>query len=225
LPDTLNAGLTAQGVSPADANAVAAIPPVGVVFAAFLGYNPIQKLLGDDVLNGLPQQNADTLTGRQFFPHLISGPFHDGLLVVFTLAIVMSFAASALSLVRQKPVAAVPAPAGRVPRPGHRIPFVHGRIRGPGGAGVSAVLTLLDSGGARRVWAFSEPDGSYTISAPRAGTYVLLATARGHLPHAATVDLAPGLLRHDAALDHELNHAPNATIDALSNTARRGDLT
>ncbi|HVE24230.1 MAG TPA: MFS transporter [Sporichthya sp.] len=215
LPDTLHSGLTAQGVSPADADAVAAIPPVGVVFSAFLGYNPIQELLGDDVLNGLPQQNAETLTGRQFFPHLISGPFHDGLLVVFTLAIVMSFAAAALSLVRPRPVTVdagavtppdsfIPAePTPGTPRRNQRIALVHGRISGPGGHGVSAVLHLLDTGGARRVWAFSGPDGAYTLSAPTRGTYVLVATAPGHRPHAATVELAPGLLRHDATLARE----------------------
>jgi MFS family permease len=209
LPDTLHSGLTAQGVSASDADAVAAIPPVGVVFSAFLGYNPIKELLGDDVLNGLPQENADTLTGRLFFPHLISGPFHDGLLVVFTLAIVMSLAAAVLSLIRPKPVTVDAGlvtppdsfiPAESVPGPTARVALVHGNIRGPGGTGVSAVLHLLDSSGVRRVWAFSGPDGAYTLSAPTPGSYVLVATTPGHRPHAATVQVAPGVLRHDATL-------------------------
>ncbi|WP_442911032.1 MFS transporter [Kitasatospora sp. NBC_01266] len=100
LPHTLTAGLTAQGVPPADAHAVAALPPVGTLFAAFLGYNPVQQLLGPHVLAGLPAANAQTLTGRQFFPQLISGPFHDGLVVVFSLAIAMSLVAAAASLPR-----------------------------------------------------------------------------------------------------------------------------
>jgi hypothetical protein len=239
LPDTLQSGLTAQGVSPADADAVAAIPPVGVVFYAFLGYNPVQELLGDDVLNGLPQQNADTLTGRQFFPHLISGPFHDGLLVVFTLAIVMSFAAAALSLVRPKAVSVdaglvtppdsfIPAePTRGTPRPASRIALIHGRISGPGGHGVSAVLHLLDGGGTRRVWAFSGPDGAYTVSAPTAGTYVLVATAPGHRPHAATVELTPGLRRHDATLARERagqRDAATGMNGVTRNHVGRGDL-
>jgi MFS family permease len=103
LPHTLTSGLTAQGVPLANAQTVAALPPVGTLFAAFLGYNPIQQLVGPQVLNSLPAANAHTLTGREFFPHLISGPFHDGLIVVFTLAIVMSLIAAAACLIRDKP--------------------------------------------------------------------------------------------------------------------------
>ncbi|MFJ2191840.1 MFS transporter [Kitasatospora sp. NPDC087861] len=103
LPHTLSSGLTAQGVSAGDASAIAALPPVGTLFAAFLGYNPIQQLLGPHVLGQLPAANAQTLTGREFFPQLISGPFHDGLVVVFWLAIAMSLVAAAASLVRERP--------------------------------------------------------------------------------------------------------------------------
>jgi MFS family permease len=103
LPHTLTTGLTAQGVPLHDASAVAALPPVGTLFAAFLGYNPIQELLGPRVLNQLPAANAHTLTGRQFFPNLISGPFHTGLVVVFSLAIAMSLIAAAACLVRERP--------------------------------------------------------------------------------------------------------------------------
>ena len=100
LPHTLSSGLAAQGVPAASASAIAALPPVGTLFAAFLGYNPIQQLLGPQVLGQLPAANAHTLTGREFFPNLISGPFHDGLVVVFWLAIVISLVAAAASLIR-----------------------------------------------------------------------------------------------------------------------------
>ncbi|MFB7378700.1 MFS transporter [Kitasatospora purpeofusca] len=100
LPHTLSDGLTAQGVSAADAHAVAQLPPVGTLFAAFLGYNPVRELLGPQVLAQVPAGNAATLTGRDFFPHLISGPFHDGLMVVFSLAIAMSLVAAVASLLR-----------------------------------------------------------------------------------------------------------------------------
>jgi MFS family permease len=103
LPHTLTTGLTAQGVPLADAQTVAGLPPVGTLFAAFLGYNPVQQLLGPHVLAALPAANAHTLTGRQFFPNLISGPFHDGLVVVFSLAIVMSLIAAGACLVRNRP--------------------------------------------------------------------------------------------------------------------------
>jgi MFS family permease len=89
LPSTLNSGLQAQGVSPSVAHDVANLPPVGSLFAAFLGYNPIAELLAPSHALQQPGVNADVLTGQEFFPQLISGPFHSGLTVVFTAAAVM----------------------------------------------------------------------------------------------------------------------------------------
>ncbi|MFD7920591.1 MFS transporter [Streptomyces sp. NPDC059740] len=106
LPHALSSGLTAQGVPTATADSIAALPPVGLLFAAFLGYNPIQQLLGSSTLHHLPAAHAHALTGRQFFPHLIAGPFHQGLIVVFWLAIAMSLVAAAASLVRGRRTAA-----------------------------------------------------------------------------------------------------------------------
>jgi len=90
LPGSMRSGLAAQGV-PADvAGQVADLPPVGSLFASFLGYNPIQTLLDQSgTLDQLPARNAATLTGKQFFPDLISQPFHDGLVVVFLAAAIM----------------------------------------------------------------------------------------------------------------------------------------
>ena len=91
LPSALRVGLTAHGVPTAIANQIAQLPPVGSLFAAFLGYNPIQSLLGPTgVLSKLPASDAAALTGKEFFPQLISGPFHQGLVVVFGVAAVMS---------------------------------------------------------------------------------------------------------------------------------------
>jgi hypothetical protein len=42
------------------------------------------------------------LTGHQFFPHLISAPFHHGLEIVFTAAIIMSVTGALISLLRGK---------------------------------------------------------------------------------------------------------------------------
>jgi MFS family permease len=99
LPHTLTAGLEQQGV-PADvATRIGALPPVGSLFAAFLGYNPLGSLLGPSgVLAHLPAANSATLTGKQFFPHLISGPFHQGLVVVFLAAAAMSLVAALASV-------------------------------------------------------------------------------------------------------------------------------
>ena len=64
----------AQGVPRADAARVAALPPVSVMFAALLGYNPVQTLLGHS-LSSLPASHVAYLTGRSFFPSLIAPAF------------------------------------------------------------------------------------------------------------------------------------------------------
>jgi MFS family permease len=90
LPGALTSGLEGQGVPSSVAHNIGAIPPVGILFAAFLGYNPIASLLGPSgELSKLPKANVDTLTGKEFFPHLISGPFHNGLVIVFGVAAAM----------------------------------------------------------------------------------------------------------------------------------------
>ncbi|WP_158866201.1 MFS transporter [Leifsonia sp. AG29] len=90
LPTALTSGLTSHGVPQQVAAQVGATPPVGSLFAAFLGYNPIASLLGPTGVLQSPHVDAATLTGKEFFPQLISGPFHDGLVVVFIAAAVMS---------------------------------------------------------------------------------------------------------------------------------------
>ena len=81
------------------ATTVANQPPVGSLFAAFLGYNPIQTLVGQDAVT-LPASDQATLTGRSFFPQLISQPFHHGLVIVFTVAIAMSLIGALASIFR-----------------------------------------------------------------------------------------------------------------------------
>jgi MFS family permease len=99
LPQTLTSGLEQQGVPAQVAAQIGALPPVGSLFAAFLGYNPLAQLLGPSgVLAHLPAANVATLTGKQFFPNLISGPFHHGLVVVFIAAAAMSVIAALASL-------------------------------------------------------------------------------------------------------------------------------
>jgi sugar phosphate permease len=101
LPHTLSSGLQAQGVPAGVAGSVASLPPVSTLFAAFLGQNPIGHLLAPSgVLHTLPAHNAATLTGTEFFPHLISGPLHQGLTVVFIAAATMAVVAALASLLR-----------------------------------------------------------------------------------------------------------------------------
>ena len=118
LPSALHAGLTANGVSSSVAATVAQTPPVGSLFAAFLGYNPIQSLLAPTgALHSLSHASIATLTGKQFFPELISGPFHDGLIVVFVAAAIMSLIAALASVLRGAKYMHEDLPAeARVPR-------------------------------------------------------------------------------------------------------------
>jgi MFS family permease len=101
LPQTMSSGLQQQGVGADVAGQVAQLPPVASLFAAFLGYNPIERLLGPTgALQHVSTQQAATLTGGQFFPSLIAGPFHDGLVVVFIAAALMSVVGAFASLLR-----------------------------------------------------------------------------------------------------------------------------
>jgi MFS family permease len=101
LPGTLTRGLTAQGVPHAIAHQIGQLPPVGSLFAAFLGFNPVHTLLAPTgVLNHLPASNVATLTGKQFFPQLISQPFHHGLVIVFGMAMAVLIIAAITSAFR-----------------------------------------------------------------------------------------------------------------------------
>src|SRR5215469_11778457 len=99
LPPALSHGLIAQGVPRADAARIAALPPVSIMFAALLGYNPVQALLGS-AISRLPASHAAYLTGHTFFPSLISAPFEHGLAIAFDFAIAACLIAGVASLLR-----------------------------------------------------------------------------------------------------------------------------
>ncbi|MHB1501692.1 MAG: MFS transporter [Candidatus Dormibacteria bacterium] len=136
LPHALYHGLTAQGVPAAYASKVANLPAVGSLFAAFLGYNPIGTLLGP-ILPHLSHAKVAYLTGRAFFPQLISDPFMTGLRSAFIFAIAASLVATVASWLRggkyihQEDVATVPsgspapgmsASTAAAPRPEEVVP-------------------------------------------------------------------------------------------------------
>jgi MFS family permease len=103
LPHALTSGLTTHHVPAAAADKIANVPPVGSLFAAFLGYNPIETLLGPTgILQALPKSDTAALTGKEFFPDLISGPFHDGLVIVFLAAAIMSVIGAVASFIGGK---------------------------------------------------------------------------------------------------------------------------
>jgi MFS family permease len=100
LPGAMSSGLLAHHVPAGVAQHVASLPPVSILFAAFLGYNPIQSLVGTQTLNGLSPSDHAALVGHSFFPHLIEGPFRDGLHAAFAFAILACLVAAAASLLR-----------------------------------------------------------------------------------------------------------------------------
>jgi len=100
LPASVSHGLMAHGVPAATAGRVSHLPPVATLFAAFLGYNPVQHLLGPHVLAHVTTAQRAALTNRTFFPGLISGPFRTGLRTAMDFAIGMSLLAAACSWVR-----------------------------------------------------------------------------------------------------------------------------
>ena len=100
LPHAMTTGLEAHGVAAAKAHEVGQTPPISVLFAAFLGENPIEHLLGAHTLHELPQHAQAALTGHTFFPSLISGPFSNGLDTAFAFAIVACLVAAGASLMR-----------------------------------------------------------------------------------------------------------------------------
>ncbi len=111
LPHALATGLRGHGVPAATAARVSHLPPVSVLFAAFLGYNPAKELIGPHILSRLPAHQAAAISGRGFFPHLIAAPFRGGLHEAFAFAIAACLVAAVASWsrggkIRQPEVAA-----------------------------------------------------------------------------------------------------------------------
>ncbi|HEY7430991.1 MAG TPA: MFS transporter [Streptosporangiaceae bacterium] len=141
LPRTLTSGLVRQGVPAAVAHHAGTLPPVSSLFAAVLGVNPVQHLLAaSGALASLPAASRHVLTGRRFFPELISGPFHQGLTVVLVVATALSLLAALASLLR----------GGRYVHPdgaaGSAHPAVAPGSAHPDGAGEEAVRGIVVGG-------------------------------------------------------------------------------
>jgi hypothetical protein len=103
LPAHLFKGLVAAGVPASAAHTVANQPPIGSLFSAFLGFNPIKELLGPTgALQHLPAKQAAYITGRSFFPKLIEQPFAAGLHLAFTFAAIATAVAIVASALRGK---------------------------------------------------------------------------------------------------------------------------
>jgi MFS family permease len=122
LPASMYHGLVAQGVPTGVADRVAHLPPVSTLFAAFLGYNPMQHLLGSTVLSRLSAGHRALITGRSFFPTLISVPFRQGLHAAFDFAIVACLVAAGASWMRGGKYVYVEPPAHRHDRDAEHEP-------------------------------------------------------------------------------------------------------
>jgi MFS family permease len=111
LPSHLYQGLTAAGVAPGPAHLVANEPPIGSLFSAFLGLNPIQELLGPTgALQHMSAHQVAYITGRSFFPQLIEGPFAHGMHLAFTFAAIATGIAIVASALRPKRYLHTPEP-------------------------------------------------------------------------------------------------------------------
>ncbi|HWA65647.1 MAG TPA: MFS transporter [Mycobacteriales bacterium] len=100
LPHALESGLVGQGMPAGQAHTIAHLPPIGILFAAFLGYNPIQQLIGSAAHAHVTAAHYHYLTGRSFFPSLITGPFGHGLHLAMLMAAGVSFVGAICSGLR-----------------------------------------------------------------------------------------------------------------------------
>jgi MFS family permease len=100
LPHNVLSGLLGHGVPPDAAEQAAHLPPISTLFAAFLGYDPVQHLVGAGTMTHLNAAQQSALGQRTFFPSLISAPFQAGLHAAFDFAIVVSLIGAAASWTR-----------------------------------------------------------------------------------------------------------------------------
>jgi MFS family permease len=102
LPTAIHDGLASGGVPEKVAVGVSHLPPTAALFAALLGYNPMQSLIPPEVLSQMPQAAQDHLLSTSFFPSVISSPFMDALRIVFLFSAVLSLLAALFSVLRGK---------------------------------------------------------------------------------------------------------------------------
>ena len=102
FPPALAQALTSAGAAEL-IPAMAAIPPTGALFAAFLGFNPVQAILAGlppASLHAIPPATIATLTGTTWFPTMLAQAIHPSLQVSFLIGAGLAAAAAILSALR-----------------------------------------------------------------------------------------------------------------------------
>ncbi len=102
LPSALSSAAT-NANAPQLATAFKNIPPTGAMFAAFLGYNPVQSILASlpaSLVNTLSPTVLANLTSNSFFPNAIAPAFVSALRVAFYIGAGISAVAALISLLR-----------------------------------------------------------------------------------------------------------------------------
>jgi hypothetical protein len=105
LPSAFNSALTQAGVPSQSLHYFTSISPTQSLFAAFLGYNPMQS-----IVNGLPQNvratisenSINTLTGLHWFPQAMAGAFMSSIQVAFFISALLCCVAAVASALRGK---------------------------------------------------------------------------------------------------------------------------
>ncbi len=101
LPKVLYNGLIMQNVPNQTAATVSKLPPTSALFAALLGYNPMQTLLSN-ATSSIPKANLTVITGTKFFPSLISNSFKSGMRIVMFVAAAMAAIVAIISALRKE---------------------------------------------------------------------------------------------------------------------------
>jgi EmrB/QacA subfamily drug resistance transporter len=100
LPEVLGRALIGAGVPTDVAQQVAGMPPTSALFAAFLGYNPMESLMPASAMSALPQATQQTLTGTTFFPEAIAPAVMSSLHLAFYVSAGLSLVAAVISFFR-----------------------------------------------------------------------------------------------------------------------------
>ncbi len=151
-------------------------------------------------LGAVSRLNLGPDTGRAL--GALSESFLDGLKLCLIVAASLALLAAAVGAVLLRKPKRKPEPEREPASVAETGPVVTGRVTdGAGNAMTGATLTLISLAG-RQVGRTMSHDtgGHYRLTAPGAGSYVLIAAADGHQPQATTLVLGEEPLPHDVVL-------------------------